>query len=382
MPTDPILTRFARTVRAELRLITGVVTSVVFLTVGKTWLAELGNTPLLVAVFLGLFAVMSWCAFGVVHHAEKLAELLGEPYGTLILTISVIGIEVTIMATVMLSGDSNPTLPRDTMFAILMIVLNGLVGLALMIGALRHNQQHFNLQGAVAYLAVLSPLAIIALVLPEFTTSTSDPAFTVPQAILFGLLTALLYAVFLYIQTKRHRTYFTEIGDAAGDGQDVGQATAHDTGVERPLLFHALLLFMTLLVVVLLTKPMAGLLNEGIDRMGMPTALGAILIAMLVLAPEGVAACKAAARNQLQRAINLSLGSALSTLGLTVPVVLAISVFTGTPLDLGLGSEEIVLLVTTLFVAQMTFSGVPTNILLGTVHLVLFLAYLTLVWYP
>jgi len=206
MSVDTRKSRFASAVGAELGLIAGFITVVTFFSVGRAWMANLENLPWLSIMFIWLFGVMVWCAFGVVRHAEALAERFGEPYGTLILTISVIGIEVTIMATVMLSGNPNPTLPRDTMFAILMIVLNGMVGLALMVGALRHSQQKYNLQGAVAFLAVLSTLAIIALVVPEFTTSTVDPTFTTLQATVFGLLTALLYGVFLFIQTSRSHT--------------------------------------------------------------------------------------------------------------------------------------------------------------------------------
>ena len=372
---------FIRTVVAELALIVGVITTIIFFTVGKPWLADLDNLAWLIVMFVWLFGVMIWCAFGVVRHADALAELLGEPYGTLILTISVISIEVTIMATIMLSGNGNPTLPRDTMFAILMIVLNGMVGLALVLGALRHLQQEYNLQGATAYLAVISPLAVIALVVPEFTQSTVDPTFTIPQAITFGLLTALLYGAFVLIQTTRHRAFFRE-QTRSSIPLEYPLRWERAPGETRSVAFHGALLLASLLPVILLSKPLATLLDFGIENLGMPAALGGILIAILVLSPEGVAAIKAAAANHLQRAVNLSLGSALSTIGLTVPVVLAISVITGAPLELGLGQTEIVLLALTLFVCKMTFSGAPTNILLGFVHLVLFLAYLALVFQP
>jgi Ca2+:H+ antiporter len=372
----------AKAVHGELALIVGVFTTIIFFTVGDRLLADLDNPAWFAVMFAWLFGVMVWCAFGVVRHADALAGLLGEPYGTLILTISVISIEVTIIATIMLSGAPNPTLPRDTMFAILMIVLNGMVGLALAIGALRHVQQHYNLQGAVAFLAVLSPLAIIALVIPEFTQSTANPTFTPLQATVFGLLTALLYGAFLIIQTSRHRSFFLEPQETSIQGKLPADTASHPHMEVRSAPHHAILLFATLLPVVLLSKPLATMLDYGIEQIEMPTALGGILIAILVLSPEAVAAVKAAAANHLQRAVNLSLGSALSTIGLTVPVVLAISVITGTPLELGLDLTEIVLLALTLFVCQMTFSGVPTNILIGFVHLVLFFAYLVLVFQP
>jgi Ca2+:H+ antiporter len=258
--------------------------------------------------------------------------------------------------------------------------LNGMVGMTLAIGAIRHVQQEYNLQGATTFLAVISALAIIALVVPTFSQSTAAPTFTPAQAVVFGLLTALLYAAFLVIQTTRHRHFFVE--PRAKRTRDAAEPVPHPHGELHSADYHAMLLIATLLPVVLLSKPLAKLLDFGVERMGLPTALGGIIVAILILAPEGVAALQAAARNDLQRAVNLSLGSALSTIGLTVPVVLAISAWSGSPLELGLRPLEIVLLATTLFLCQMAFSGRPTNILLSLVHLVLFLAYLMLVFHP
>lgn len=375
---------FLERLRSELGLIAGVVTTVIFYTVGKEWLTDLNHLPWLIFMFAWLFGVMIWCAFGVVRHAEALAEVLGEPYGTLILTISVIGMEVAVLATVMLDGTPNPTLPRETMFAILMIVLNGMVGTVLAIGGLRYVEQQYNLQGALAYLAVITPLAVFALVIPTFTQSTTGPTFTTQQAVVFGSLTALLYAAFLTIQTTRHRNFFLQPKTGAKDADIAAPASPepHGHGPVYSKSYHAVLLIATLLPVVLLSKPLAKLLDHGIEQVGFPVALGGVLIAVLILSPEWTAALRAAARNQLQRAVNLSLGSALSTIGLTVPVVLAISVLTGTPIELGLNNVEIALLAVTLFVCHMTFSGAPTNILLGFVHLVLFAAYLLLIFRP
>ena len=370
-------------VRPELGLIAGIVSTVIFFTVGEAWVADLDSLPRLIVLFTWLFGVMVWCAFGVVRHADALAEILGEPYGTLILTTAVISIEVTILATVMLGGNPNPTLPRETMFAILMIVLNGMIGTVLAIGGLRYVEQEYNLQGAMAYLAVITPLAIIALVVPTFTLATTDPTFTTRQAVVFGLLTALLYGAFLIIQTTRHRNFFIQPKKGLSKGAERAEPASpepqqHGKVYSAP--YHAALLLATLLPIVLMSKPLSKLLDYGVEQVGLPIALSGIVIAVLILSPEWAAACRAAARNQLQRAVNLSLGSALSTIGLTVPVVLAISVLTGTPLELGLSNVEIVLLAVTLFVCQMTFSGAPTNILLGLVHLVLFFAYLVLVF--
>jgi Ca2+:H+ antiporter len=377
------LTTFATNLRAEVPLLAGAATTAIFFTVGKAWAEDFSQPALTVVLFVWLFATMVWCAFAVVRHAEVLAERLGEPYGTLILTVAVVSIEVAIMATVMLHGGPNPTLPRDTVFAVLMIVLNGIVGLSVMVGALRHRQQQYNLQGAVAFLAVISSLSVISLVLPTFTVSTPGNSMTALQAVVFASLTAALYGGFLIIQTVRHRTFFMEAEQAPDDaGHHAHAHLAESHGPTYSSLVHAALLVATLLPVVLLSKPMALVIDYGIEQLNAPTPLGGILIAILVLSPEGLSSFQAAKRDRLQRSVNLSLGSALSTIGLTIPAMVTISLVTDAPLELGLPSAESILLVLTLFIAQMTFSGVPTNILLGGVHLVLFVAFLVLIFNP
>ncbi|MBI1203754.1 MAG: calcium:proton antiporter [Rhodopseudomonas sp.] len=356
-------------------MLAGLATTAVVFTAGKAWSTDFSNLTLNAAVFVWMFAVMIWCAFGVVRHAEVLAGYFGEPYGTLILTLVVVSIEVTIMATVMLSGGPNPTLPRDTVFAVLMIVMNGMVGMSVIVGALRHRQQQYNLQGAVAFLAVITSLSVISLVLPTLTKSTPDASMTHLQAVVFGTLTALLYGGFLVIQTMRHRTFFTETRSGAADD-------AHGHAADYPIWVHAVAMIATLLPVVLLAKPLAKIIDFGLEELHAPTALGGILIAVLVLSPEGLTSFLAASRNQLQRSVNLSLGSALSTIGLTIPAMLAIHLITGTPLELGLTPVDAVLLGLSLFIANMTFSGAPTNILLGGVHLVLFVTFVVLIFNP
>ena len=281
------------TLRDEIGLIAGVVTTAIFFTVGKPWLADLSNLPWLGFLFVWLFGVMIWCAFGVVRHADALAEILGEPYGTLILTLSVISIEVTILATVMLGNMPNPTLPRETMFAILMIVLNGMVGTVLAVGGLRYVEQQYSLQGALAYLAVITPLAFLALVVPTFTASTSGPTLDTQQAVVFGMLTALLYAAFLTIQTTRHRNFFEQPTTGRGKKNDVAEPASsapHHHGPIYSAPYHGVLLLATLMPVVLLSKPLAALLDHGIEQLGLPNALGGVVIAMLILSPEWPAA--------------------------------------------------------------------------------------------
>jgi Ca2+:H+ antiporter len=365
----------------ETGLVAGAITAVLFYTIGDDWTSSLSDPWWTSILFVWLFGVMLWCVFGVVRHAEALAVLLGEPYGTLILTMAVIGIEASLIAAIMLSGDANPTLARDTMFAIYMIVLNGLVGLSLLLGGLRHIEQDYNLQGANAFLAVIVPLSVIALVLPRYTVSTAAPAYTPAQAAFFSLATILLYAAFLAIQTSRHRDFFMQPKSANSRSKSKAPAIDHEDATLSPL-GHALLLILTLLPIVLLSKELAKLVDFGIFSLGAPVPLGGVLIAVLVLTPEGVVALRAAVADQLQRSVNICLGAALSTIGMTVPAVLAIGLVTGKTIELGLENRDVVLLVLTLFVSALTFSSTKTNVLQGAVHLVLFLAYLMLIFSP
>jgi Ca2+:H+ antiporter len=361
------------------RLVVAWGTVVVFVLFGPAWLAAPSASIGTAVLFVWLLAIVSWCAFGVVGEADGLAELLGEPLGTLILTVSVVGIEVALMAAVMLGTHAAPTLGRDTMFALLMIVLNGVVGLALLLGGLRHREQDYNLQGAVAYLAVIIPLSIFALVLPNFTRSTPGPTLSTVQGVFFALFTTLLYGVFLGIQTVRHRGFFVEPQRA---GAVVLGAGEHHAPAPGNVARHAVLLLVTLLPIVLLAKQLAKVVDHGIAVLGAPPAVGGMLIALIVLAPEGVSAFRAALDNQLQRAVNLCLGAALSTIGLTVPAVLGIALLTGQRVVLGVDPTSMVLLAVTMVVSMLTFSGSPPTVLGGAVHLVLFFVYLVLLFSP
>lgn len=373
-------TNIAQTLRAEAPLAFVIATTLIFLAFGQDWLSDLSNPLWLALMFGWLFAVILWAALKVVHHADCLAIKLGEPYGTLILTLSVISIEVLMIAALMLSGGSNPTLARDTMFAVVMIVLNGMVGLTLLLGALRHHEQHYNLQGANAYLSVIIPLALLTLLLPDLTVSTATPSLTGFQSAFLIVICIALYGTFLAIQTLRHRGYFTDDNAHA----DTGAADHADHGalMLRSVPFHALLLLAYLVPVVLLAKKLAVPIDYGIEVLSLPTALGGFIVAALVLTPEAVGAVQAALANRLQRAVNIFLGSVMATIGLTVPAVLAISLATGKPVELGLQGADILMLAATLLVAMVTFSAARTNLLQGVVHLTLFLAYVMLIFAP
>jgi len=368
-------------IRNEAALIVAIAMAVVMYTIGKDWLTDDTNMVLFSALFVVIFGVMVWAAFAAVRHADSLAEILGEPYGTLILTISVICIEVSVISAVMLTGDSSPTLARDTMLAVLMIVLNAMVGISLLIGGKRYQQQNYNLEGARTFLSVLITLVTISMILPTFTVSTDDPSLTKNQAVLFSTATIILYGAFLAIQTVRHRQFFMEPGSLGADM--IPEHGKHPEGLEtRSLAFHAMMLIVTLVTIVLLSKKFGILVDETLTVLHLPHALGGVVIALLVLAPEGLAAFKAAASNHLQRAVNICLGSALATISLTVPAVVIIAMFTGTHLILGLERAELVMLTLTLVISIMTFSGPRTNVLQGVVLLTIFFVYMILIFDP
>ena len=365
--------------QSEMALWVGIFTALVFFAVGKNWLMDLSNPLKYGFLFIWLFVVMLWLSFGVVRHADCLAIILGEPYGTLILTLAVISIEVIMIAAVMLTGENNPTLARDTMFAVLMIVLNGMLGLTLLMGGLRHHEQEYSLSGASAYLGVLFPLALLGLVVPRFTTSAPGGQVSILMAFYLIIMSAGLYTVFLLIQTTRHSHFFkqptySKENDLEEDDHDHGDLIIRSVG------YHAVFLVLTMLPIVLLSKSMAKLVDHGIVYLQAPQALGGFLVAILVLSPEGLGATKAAIANKLQRTVNIALGSALATIGLTIPAVLVISLFTGRAIELGLEPVEIVLLILTLLVSTVNFVTERTNVLKGAVHLIIFISYLILIF--
>jgi Ca2+:H+ antiporter len=363
--------------KSEMALWCGILTTAAFLMFGYDMLGDLSSSVRFLLLFGWLFAVMLWLSFGVVRHADCLAVILGEPYGTLILTLAVISIEVVMISAVMITGDNVPTLARDTMFAVLMIILNGLLGLTLLLGGLKHREQEYNMTGAKTYLGVIVPLAVLGLILPRFTTSAPGGQVTPLMAVFLLLMSGGLYVVFLLIQTRRHTQFFKQPSATVEDHSDDHH---HEGLVIRSVGHHVLFLVLTMLPIVLLSKNMAKLVDHGIETLSAPQALGGFLVAILVLSPEGMAAIKSALSNQLQRTVNIGLGSALSTIGLTIPAVLVISLVTGRTVELGLEAAEIVLLILTLVVAAINFGTGRTNIMQGAVHLIIFLAYIVLIF--
>jgi Ca2+:H+ antiporter len=363
--------------RGEFALLIGLGTAAIFFAAGSRLVEIVAHPVAIIVVFLWLFAIIVWSAICVVRHADCLAIKLGEPYGTLILTLSAISIEVVVISTAMLHGANNPTLGRDAIFAVIMIALNGLVGLALLLGGLRHSEQHYNLQGVNAYLNVIMTLAVLGLVLPVFTTSTRGPTFSTEQEVFLIVMSLLLYAIFLLIQTVRHRYYFMESKDAVVDGN-----SAHYPLQVRSTAFHATMLLVYLFTVILLAEKFAIPLDDSIEQFHMPQAFGGAIIAALVLSPEGLGAIRASLRNQLQRAINILLGSVLATIGLTIPAVLTIGLITKRSVTLGVQGGNLPLLLLTLAVSVVTFTSRKTNVLQGCVHLLLFAIFVLLIFAP
>jgi Ca2+:H+ antiporter len=359
--------------RREWPLAVSLATVTVFLVWGERWLADLSNVTWFIVVLGWLFGAILVSAFAVVRHAEGLAELLGEPIGTLVLTLSMSGMEMMMITAVMYAGRGESSLARDTMLAIVMIVLNGLVGVSLLLGGIRYHEQTYNLYGPNAFLAVILPLAVLGLILPSFTLSSPGPTLSPLQSGFLIVMSVGLYSVFLGIQTLRHRDYFVSPDIEPIASEPPGEHQVHSTR------HHGLLLLAYVLPIVFLAKQIATPVDYGINVLGAPTALGGLLVAVLILSPESLAAVRAALANRLQRSINLALGTALSSISLTIPAVLAIGFITDRTIILGLDAPDAILLALTLVVSMLTFALERTNVLLGAVHLLLFLAYLMLI---
>jgi Ca2+:H+ antiporter len=321
-------------------------------------------------------AVLIATVFAAVHHAEVVAHRIGEPFGTLVLAVAVTVIEVALIVSIMLGFAADKAgLARDTVFAAVMIVCNGIVGLCLLAGGMRHHEQGFQLQGASAALAVLAALTVLSLVVPNFTTSAPGPTFSNSQLVFAGLISLVLYASFVFVQTVRHRDYFL----ALEGGDDDVHAPPPSNAVA---LVSAALLGIALIGIVGLAKSLTPSLEAIISWLGAPKAVVGIAIALLVLLPEGLAALRAARANRLQTSLNLALGSALASIGLTIPAVAVVSIVLGQPLALGLGVKDMVLLALTLLVGVITLGTGRTTVLQGIVHLVIFATFLFLAVVP
>ena len=367
--------RVAPALWREWPLLAVVATTFLFLMFGRQLRGDLAHPVQFALILAWLVAAILAAVFAVVRHAERLAARLGEPLGTLVLTLSITGIEVMIIVASMSAGHGSPTLARDAMFAVIMIVLNGMVGLTLLVGGLKYREQDYNLQGANAFLAVILPLAVVGLVLPNYTVSSPDKTFSPGQAAFLTLVFLALYGVFLTIQNIHYRAYFRSTAEARKANPLPSAAKA-----QQPVLFHLLLLVAYLGPLTVLAEHLAVPIDYTIRVLGAPVALAGFLVAAIVLAPESVVAVRAAAGNDLQRAVNVLLGSVLASIGLSIPAILIYGLLAGVPIVLGLDQVGITLLALTLVLCTMTFSSSRTHVLLGAVHLVVFLAYAMLIF--
>jgi Ca2+:H+ antiporter len=321
-----------------------------------------------------LLVILFGTVFAAVHHAELIAERIGEPYGTLLLTLAVTVIEVALIATIMLGETPVPELARDTVFAVVMIVCNGLVGICILAGGLRYREQDVQVTGSSLYLSVLVVLATITLIMPNYTLTTPGPVYSAAQLGFVSVVTVILYGVFLYTQTIRHRDYF--INHTAGGKDDPAP-------ISNPMLgLSTVLLLVSLLAVVLLAKKFSLVVDFATARIGAPPAFAGVLVALLILLPESVAAVGAARKNDLQKSINLALGSSLATIGLTIPAVAVAAYALDKQLVLGLNAQGMVLLGLTFILSMLTLGTGRTNILFGLVHVVVFAVFVFLVFVP
>ncbi len=326
-----------------------------------------------VAVLIPAALLLLAAVFAAVHHAEIVALRVGEPFGSIVLAVAVTIIEVALIVSMMLAAaNGGGALARDTVFAAVMLVLNGVVGLCLVLGGARHGEQSFQEHGAAAALSVLGTLAAITMILPNYTKTVLGPFYSAAQLLFVGIVSLLLYAVFLFVQTIRHRDYFIAEGADHHGIRPSGRTTAASV----------VLLIVALAAVVLLAKTLSPTLEAGVAAAGLPATFVGVVIAALVLLPEGMAAIAAARANRLQTSLNLALGSALASIGLTIPAVAVLSLYLGQPLTLGLGPEEMVLLILTLFISTVTLATGRTTILQGAVHLVIFGVFLFLSAFP
>ncbi|SDG77769.1 MULTISPECIES: calcium:proton antiporter [unclassified Duganella] len=322
-----------------------------------------------------LLIVLAACLFGgvlaAVFHAELVAHKIGEPFGTLVLAVAVTSIEVALIVSLMVAGGAETTgLARDTVYAAVMLILNGMVGICLLVGGRKHGEQSFTATGVSAALATLAAISVLTMVLPNYTTTTPGPSYNTSQLIFIAVISLVLYGTFVLVQTVRHRDYFLPAQPVADEDDHAPAPPVRMAWISGALLLACLG------CVVLLAKALSPSLEKAVLSMGAPKALVGIIIAAVVLLPEGIAAYQAARANRLQTSLNLALGSALASIGLTIPCVAIVALLNGWTLTLGIDVKSTVLLVLSLIVASLSLTGGRTTIMQGTVLLTICAVYL------
>lgn len=324
--------------------------------------------PTLIAAFALVFAVILACAFRVAHHAEKLACKYGEPYGTLILTVAAVTVEV-IMIVILMMNSEQPTLARDTIYSAIMLDINGIIGVAALIGGLRHREQSYNVDSSNSYISMILVAVGMGMLIPDFIA----PAQHTVYSIFTIVVTLLLYGVFTRMQTFNHR-YFFEYEYPKRHKREEFDADAIPGG------YHAVLLIIAIILIGVLAEALSAFLSAGIPQLGLPAGLAGLLVALISASPEILTALRAAMQNRMQTAINIAFGATLATVLMTIPVVESISLFSDIPFDMGLTPLQAGMILLTMLTAMISFNDGETNALEGMVHVVLFLTFIMLIF--
>ena len=363
-----------------------------FTVFGHSLLGESMSSTTAVIAFLILLLTIVGAAFGVVKEADELAHKLGEPYGTLILTLSIVSIEVILISAVMLGPGEFPTIGKDSIFSVMMIIMNLVIGLCILLGGLKYGEQEYNAQGAMSYLGMIIMLGSIGMMLPNFIEGAGNGIFSNTQAIVLSSLIIILYGFFLLLQMKGYRHLYIQpqkgkmeipFAERNSDLLTVtGPVDDPSKSNKNEIIIRSAVLIVTILPIVLLSHNMATVVDYGIKAANLPPLLGGVLIAIIVFTPESMTAVKAALNNEFQRAINLCHGAFVSTVGLTVPSVLIVGLITGKTVLFGLTATEMILFIITLLLSLMTFLGKRTTPMVGIMHLVLFLVFIILIFNP
>jgi Ca2+:H+ antiporter len=318
--------------------------------------------------------LLTGSVLSAVHHAEVVAHKVGEPYGTIILALCITIIEVALIVSLMVAGGEQAiTLARDTVFAAVMIILNGIIGICVLVGGVKYFEQFFARTSATTYLVSIVSILVITLVLPNYTSSVNGPYYNNAQLIFVSIACLVIYGVFLMVQTVRHRSYFVPAD---------GNAEEHFIPNKTQAIVSFFFLVICLIIVVLMAKGLSKTIEDMVQSMGAPKSLVGVIIAGVVLLPEGLAAIRAARNNQFQSSLNLALGSALASIGLSIPAIAAVSIMYDIPLVLGLDKKDIILLTLSVFIVMLSLSRGKTNVLYGTVLLVNLAAYIFTVIVP
>ncbi len=366
-----------------------------FLLFGNSLLGD-SITPVTATIgFLVLLITIIGAAFGVVKEADELAHKLGEPYGTLILTLSIVSIEVILISAVMLGPGEFPTIGKDSIFSVMMIIMNLVIGLCILLGGLKYGEQEYNAQGTASYLGMIIMLGGISMLLPNFIEGAGQGIFTHNQAIILSSLVVVLYGFFLLLQMKGYQHLYVQpkarsmeipfserYSSTGSKNEGITATTPAPKSDKNEILIRSLILLGMILPIVLLSHNMATVVDYGIKAAQLPPLLGGVLIAVIVFTPESMTAVKAALNNEFQRAINLCHGAFVSTVGLTVPSVLIVGMLTGKTVLFGLSATETILFVITLLLSLITFLGKRTTPIMGIMHLTLFLVFIMLIFNP